>query len=66
MKERYEIRIFGLLGPLLRSRFKSLACQALPCQSTLRGRLSTEELDQLLDRLDKSGLEVIYLDSVPG
>ncbi|WP_433291818.1 hypothetical protein ACQP2F_26390 [Actinoplanes sp. CA-030573] len=66
MKERYEIRIHGLLGPLLRNRFKQLACEVLPRQSTIRAKLSTEELEQLLERLDKSGVEVVYLDSVPG
>jgi hypothetical protein len=63
MKERYEIRIHGLLGPLLRSRFASLACEALPCQSTIRGRFSEEELQHLLDRLEQSGVELVYLDS---
>jgi hypothetical protein len=41
-------------------------CEALPCQSTIRAKLSEEELDRLLARLDKSGVEVVYLDSVPG
>jgi hypothetical protein len=63
MKERYEIRIYGLLGPLLRSRFASMACQTLPCQSTIRGRLSEEELQRLLDKLQQSGVELVYLDS---
>jgi len=63
MKERYEIRIHGLLGPLLRSRFASLACEMLPCQSTIRGRFSEEELQHLLDRLEQSGVELVYLDS---
>lgn len=66
MKERYEIRIHGLLGPLLRSRFKNLACEILPRQSTIRAKLSAEELERLLERLDKSGIEVVYLDSVSG
>lgn len=63
MKERYEIRIHGLLGPLLRSRFASLACESLPCQSTIRGRFSEEELQRLLDKLQQSGVELVYLDS---
>ena len=63
MKERYEIRIHGLLGPLLRSKFASLACETLPKQSTIRGRFSEEELQRLLDKLQQSGVELIYLDS---
>ena len=63
MKERYEIRIHGLLGPLLRSTFDGLACETLPCQSTIRGRLSEDELYRLLDRLNQSGVELVYLDT---
>jgi hypothetical protein len=66
MKERYEIRIHGLLGPLLRSRFKDLACETLPSQSTIRGKLSADGLNQLLARLEESGVEVVYVDSAPG
>jgi hypothetical protein len=66
MKERYEIRIYGLIGPLLRKRFEGLACETLPCQSTIRGKLSAEELHKLLRRLDQSGVELVYLDSDPG
>lgn len=63
MMERYEIRIRGLFGPLLRMTFRNLACETLPRQMTLRGRLSDEELEQLLTRLDESGVELVYLDS---
>jgi len=63
MKERYEIRIHGLLGPLLRSRFQGMACETLPSQSTIRGKLSVEELHRLLTRLEQSGVELVYLDS---
>jgi hypothetical protein len=63
MMERYEIRIHGLLGPLLRSKFASMACETLPIQSTIRGRFSEEELYRLLDKLEASGVELVYLDS---
>lgn len=65
MNERYEIRIRGLFGPLLRRTFEVMKCEALPCQSTIRGRLSAEELDTLLLRLEESGVELVYLDSGP-
>jgi hypothetical protein len=63
MRERYEIRIHGLFGPLLRSRFASLACETLQCQSTIRGRFSEQELEHFLDRLEESGVELVYLDA---
>lgn len=66
MKERYEIRIHGLIGPLLRKRFEGLACETILCQSTIRAKLSAEELHKLLRRLDQSGVELVYLDSGPG
>jgi hypothetical protein len=66
MNVRYEIRIRGLLGPLLRRTFGSMSCEALPCQSTIRGKLSAEELEKLLTRLDESGIELVYLDAGPG
>lgn len=66
MKERYEIRIHGLIGPLLRSTFGDMACETLPTQSTIRGELSVEELHRLLDRLERSGVELVYLDTATG
>ena len=63
MNTRYEIRVHGLIGPLLRSRFHGMTCEALPRQSTIRGTLSVDELHRLLDRLDQSGVELVYLDS---
>ena len=66
MRERYEIRIQGLIGPLLRSAFESLACETRPAQSTIRGELSAEDLHRLLRRLDRSGVQLVYLDTVPG
>jgi len=56
MKERYEIRIHGLLGPLLRSKFGSMACETLPSQSTIRGRIEPITLVRLLDKLEAAGL----------
>lgn len=63
MNERYEIRIRGLLGPLLQTTFDDLSCETLPCQSTIQGWLSADELQHLLWRLDQSGVELVYLDS---
>ncbi|GIE98474.1 hypothetical protein [Paractinoplanes rishiriensis] len=62
MNERYEIRIHGLLGPLLRTSFDDLSCESLPSQSTIRAKLSAAELERLLLRLDQSGVELVHLD----
>jgi hypothetical protein len=62
MNERYEIRIHGLLGPLLRTSFDDLSCESLPRQSTIRAKLSAAELERLLLRLDQSGVELVHLD----
>ncbi|GIM95927.1 hypothetical protein [Paractinoplanes toevensis] len=62
MRERYEIRIRGLIGPLVRRIFGDLRVETLPCQSTIRGRLSPEELDHLLQRLQESGVELVFLE----
>ena len=62
MRERYEIRIRGLLGPLLRRTFGDLRVEAFPSQSTIRGRMSTEELDHLLRRLQEEGVELVFLE----
>jgi hypothetical protein len=61
MNERYEIRIRGFLGPLLRSVFSGMRCKSVPCQSTIRGELSQEDLRRLLELLDESGVELVSL-----
>jgi hypothetical protein len=65
MHERYEVRVRGLLGPMLRLALGNLGCRALPRQSTIRGRLSEDDLERLLTRLDDSGVEVVCLNLVP-
>ncbi|GID30861.1 hypothetical protein [Paractinoplanes brasiliensis] len=65
MRERYEIRIRGYLGPLLRTAVGKLRYRTLPYQSTIRGRLTDAGLERLLDRLDRSGIEVVCLSRVP-
>lgn len=61
MHERYQIRVHGFLGPLIRKALGGLHYRTLPHQSTIRGRLTDATLERLLLRLDRSGVEVVCL-----
>jgi hypothetical protein len=65
MQERYEIRVRGYLGPLLRTAVGNLRYRTLPYQSTIGCRLSDAELEHLMNRLDESGVEVVCVSLVP-
>jgi hypothetical protein len=65
MRECYEVRVRGILGPILRLALGNLHCRTLPRHSTIRGRLSEKELERLLTNLDGYGIEVLCLSLVP-
>jgi hypothetical protein len=65
MPEFYEVRVRGLLGPIVRLALGNPRCRPLPRQSTIRGRLSEKELERLLTTLDGSGVEVLCLNLLP-
>jgi hypothetical protein len=65
MRERYVLRIRGLIGPLLRISLGKMQYRSVPCQTTITGPLSEAALLKLLTQLDESGIEVVHLERFP-
>jgi hypothetical protein len=61
MDSRYEIRILGYLGPVLRAAIDGMRCELMPSQTTIRAKLSPGDLRLLLKRLDARGVTLIHL-----
>jgi hypothetical protein len=62
MNRRYEIRILGHLGPLLRTTVDCMRSETVPPQITIRGRLSPDDLRWLLRLLDAHGITLVRLE----
>jgi hypothetical protein len=61
MRRRYEVRVRGFLSPALRAMASGMGSAYVPCQTTIRARLTPSGLSQLLRRLDQSGVKLIHL-----
>jgi len=61
MRESYEIRVLGRLGPALRAAFTAMRWEVTSHQTVIRGNLSRHELHQLLEAMDRSGVLVVDL-----
>jgi hypothetical protein len=66
MNEHYEIRVGGLFGPVLRVVLADLPSRTRGPQSVIHGRLTDDDLERLLTRLDRCGLEVLRLNRIGG
>jgi len=62
MYDRFVVRIAGRLGPALRAAFSGSRFEVVPPRTLIRGRLSRDELERLLERMDRSGVTLVHLE----
>ena len=58
-KVAYEVRVMGQLGPAARQGFEDIAVHVAPSETVLSGVLDQAALEQLLQRIQALGLELV-------
>lgn len=66
MTDNYQIRVSSRLGPTLSSVFAGMRVEVVPRQTVIQAWLSTDELRELLLRMERTGGQLIHLDRAAG
>jgi hypothetical protein len=65
LRNSYEIRVLGALGPAAREAFDGLLVDVEPTTTVLSGDLEQADLHDLLDRVRALGLELVDVKLTP-
>ncbi|HZC73636.1 MAG TPA: hypothetical protein VE442_23290 [Jatrophihabitans sp.] len=65
VKNCYEIRVIGSLGPAAREAFSGVGLEVEPLTTVLSGEFEQAELHALLDRVRALGLELVDVRQAP-
>ena len=66
MTDRYEIRVSGRLGPVLRAAFADMQAEIVPRRIVIEGWLSRDEFRALVLRMENMSGQFIHLDCATG
>ena len=66
MAETYQIRVSTQLGPALCGAFADMRAEIVPRQTVIEAWLSTDELRELLLRMEHMRGQLIHLDCATG
>jgi hypothetical protein len=66
MTETYQIRVSTRLGPALCGTFADMRAEIVPRQTVIEAWLSTDELRELLLRMEHMRGQLIHLDCATG
>ena len=65
VKNCYEVRVIGSLGPAAREAFSGIGLDVEPLSTVLSGEFEQAELHALLDRVRALGLELVEVRQAP-